>query len=298
MFCDQLPPSLYMAVKRFSPYYLDVSTDSGFAEGNLRQIQGRFGRLLIFVRRKLQEKLKEEKEHNELRLFLLSILPSGAGNCLPTSVNVEEIFEAITRNKLWDYWNYHLLEQVIEMFGYDDEEMLTNMEQYKKNFSGYKIATKLKTHIAALDAETIALSAGATSGSNVPQTKPNPEYFSKLSLKLGEPVAGYSLDYLDKLWRSLRIHLLLPPLSLLLDTVHQGCVCVTWLIPSYLAPQAIERAQLSAEVFKGYQILEIKIDSKSIYNDEPADSEEKSVFSEGKVTDHRIMCYPHGECLI
>ena len=240
------------------------SADRHFVEGNLSQIQGKFAKLLRFVRRKLRENLKEKRIRNELRLFVLDVL--SAVKCTLKSLDVEDIFEYLSTNRLWDFWNYHLLEQIIDEFGSNDSEMVEKMKQYKKDLSGYKTANKLAKHIATL-------SKILTSDDYTSSDPPNEEYFRELSVKLEERVAEYTLDYLDKLWDSLQTHLLLPPLGFLLRTIHKGCICITWLIPADLTRKIIERARQSVTCFQQYPILKVTVDSECVYERKPTNPE-------------------------
>ena len=260
-------------------HWIGVGPTTGsdeFIKRNLSMIKRKFGNLLLFVHTKFQKELNKE----DFVVFLLSVLPAETMECVPQSSDLEEIFRAITSKKLWTFLDYYLLEQIIEQFWENDEEMVRQMEQYKKDLSGYKTATKLKDHIAAalqLDAEALAQSVDDSGNSPSPETKYDPKYFRKLSVKLDGTVADYSMNYLDHLWKSLQLHLRLPPLALLLDTIHEGCICVTWLIPTHLVPQCIERARQPVEFFERFPILRVTIDDKLVYEEKPIESEGKEI---------------------
>ena len=264
-------PFLYFLCIQSGP----AVTSDDFTKRNLSIIQRKFGKLLLLVRTKFQD---PEFDKDGFLLFLVSVLPAGAINCLAQSSDLENIFKAITVNKLWTFLDYHLLEQIIELFWESDQELSDLMEQYKKDLSGYKTATKLKDHIAAalqLDAKT---STSTSDSDSLPITGTNYDqsYFRKLSVKLDEPFSEYTLDYLCKLWKSLQDLLRLPPLALLLDTIHEGCICITWLIPKHLASQATERALESAEFFERYRILSIIINDELLYDVKPIVPKEKT----------------------
>ena len=208
------------------------------------------------------QKKFQELDKDDLFLFLSCILSPEVMKCLPQSSDLKDIFKAIAFNRLWSFLDYNLLEQIIEEFWESDQELTGRMEQYKADLSSYQTATKLKDHIAAalqLDAET------STSDSDTY----DPEYFKELSIKLDEPFSKHTLDYLFGLWTSLKRLLRLPPLTLLLHKIHKGCICVTWLIPTHLTPQATERARQSVKFFEDYPILRVIINDELVYEVKP-----------------------------
>ena len=236
---------------------------------NLSIIQGKFGKLILFVQKRFWKDPELDKE--DFLLFLGSILPSEVMNCLPQSSDLKELFKALTFNKLWSFLEFHLLERIIEQFWESDQDLKDQMEQYKKDLAAYQTATKVKDFIAAalqLDAET---STSTSDSHSLPLigTAYDPKYFKKLSIKLDKPFSDCTLEYLCKLWTSLKDLLRLPPLTLLLHEIREGCICVTWLIPTHLTPQATERARQSVKFFEGYPIQRVIINDELVYEVKP-----------------------------
>ena len=216
----------------------------------------------MFVCAKLQKKLTREEVKGRFWLFLLTIFSSIAKQCIPKSSDLEEIFEAITSHDLWDYWNYYPLEQIIKKFGENDHELIERMVQHKKDLSGFHFTTKIKYYIPAA-----AKLKSQIDGEEQPHIKRNSEYYMRLSVKLKQHVAEYTLDYLENLWKSLSYHLLLPPPSVLLDAVLEKSIVVVWLIPIELAVlrQVIEKARQSAQFFQEHSILSVTIGDICVY---------------------------------
>ena len=229
----------------------EMSRHEALAEKNLFTIQGKFGDLLLFVRTKLQNELKTEEQMQDFRLFLLTILKIKFESDVS---NVQKIFEAITLKGLWNHLQYYLLEEIIKRFLRSDQEVIEQVEQYKKNLSGYKSATKLKDYMV-----------GALKLADAPNST-HEGFFSVLSVKLDECVAEYTLAYLDELWSSLKTHLRLRPLSLLLREIRDGCICVTWTMPTDLVSEAIGRARQGGKFFDESPILRVNIDDEVVYD--------------------------------
>ena len=192
-----------------------------------------------------------------------------ARQCIPNSSNLLEIFAAITSHGLWDYWNYHPLEQIVEEFGKNDPEIKEKMEKYKQERSGFLLTTKIKDYIP------IAKNKSFGAQDHLPKIRRDSEYFQKLSVKLDQRVAEYSLHYLETLWESLSFDLLLPSPSVLLEAVLEGSILVVWLIPVQLAGacQLLNKSEHSAKIFQKYPILRVTIDDVCIYEGDGIDKD-------------------------
>ena len=215
---------------------------------------------------KLQERLRPEEIETKLRSFILRLFGSIIhANCIPISSNVAEIFEAMTSNDLLTYWSYFPLEEIINNFCNDDLEMKSKMNQYKKDRSGFQLATKIKDYIPKARSK---FPYSCDEPASELQPKRTQAYLAELAVKLEGRVADYHLDYLEELWKSLYNVLSLPPLYLLLDAVIMNSVLVVWLIPSDVAPKAIEKALQSANFFKKHPIVKVTIGDECVFERE------------------------------
>ena len=226
-------------------------------------IKKKFTKLQQNACKVLQEKLSEKEIKENLRQSLIDLIPREFVECLPNSSDLMKIFQAMTRNDLWNYSNYFPLESLIEDFG-GDTDLITQVEQFKVDRSSFQIATKIKDYIPAAK----SLLAESDEPVESAPTKRDRKYLWKLGVKLDERVADESLQYLDELWRSLAKTLLLPPVSLVLHAIVEKSILVVWLIPAELAPKAIEIAHRSAEFFRSYPILSVTIGDECVYEKE------------------------------
>jgi len=196
-----------------------IEEDSGavaIARENQQKINWKFGVLLINSCKKLREKHINIKDFH---LFLKNLFPPG--ECIPESSNVDEIFESITRNKLWNHWNYSPLEKVVHEFMGDDQEMKLWIDAYKKDLAAYKATTRLVNYIAFVDSDPSG--DGLPSEEQVEEQEPakyDRRYYRKLSIKLETKFTSHTLEYLNDLWKELADLYNLPPLVKLLD-----CIC-------------------------------------------------------------------------
>ena len=63
--------------------------------------------------------------------------------------NLDEIFRALSKHGLWDYLNYYLLQNIIEEFAGDDDELNGMMEQYQEALTGYILTLWIQTYLEA-----------------------------------------------------------------------------------------------------------------------------------------------------
>ena len=192
---------------------------------NLAKIKQRFARLVG----KVSERL--ERGNIDMKRFRLHI-STVFGNVLTGTESVGDIIEAVSCHKLWDYFCCNPIEEIASEFGGDDSELRGWINDYKSELAGYKAATKIVDYIKVCDIEEIADS-GQSLRADIKRY--DKRYCHKLTVKLKSHITEKSLDYIDQLWMSIADHLLLPTLSALLESIHEGCVEVTWRIPTVSA---------------------------------------------------------------
>ena len=213
---------------------------------------------------KLQHKLGAEKLERKLQLFVVRLF-NVPGNSVPVSSDVSVIFETMRSLKLLTYLNIAGLEQIIKHFCADDLEAESKMEQYKRDLSGFELATKIKDSDYISKARSTFPDLIATSPAEI-LPKQTPAYLKELAVKLEHCVADYHLDYLRELWKLLSTVLSLPPLYLILDAVIMNSVLVVWLIPTNVVSEATERAKQNADFFKKHPILKVTIGDDCVYS--------------------------------
>ena len=216
-------------------------------------MEAKFAMLLMNTCRALKKKQKKKQINLEdFHMFLTSYF----SGCLPKSSTIHEYFEVITRHKLWDFWNYHPLEEIVKGFAAADPEITSWIDTYKQNLKYYKVATKLIDHIAESDYASPSQPA-----------RYNQQYYQKLSIKLKMKFTHHTLDYLDELWNDVAELYGLPPYMALLDRIRKGCVSIVWLIPSRLAPQIRSTTPL-ADFYRKHEITRVELGEECIYQEE------------------------------
>ena len=241
----------------------DIQEDNGtvgFAQRSRQAIDAKFATLLMNTCRKLAGR---RINMEDLHVFLTCYF--SPGKCIPkSSSSIHEIFEAINRHQLWDYWNYFPLEGIVQGFAADDQEITSWIEAYRQDLDSYKVMTKLIDHIA-----TVA-SVSTVSESLSDEERParyDEQYYKKLSVKLKTKFTDHSLKYIDELWDKFANLYSLPPRAVLLDRVHKGCVSIVWLVPSHLAPQILNATPPNDEFYHKHEIMQVEFNQKCLYQE-------------------------------
>ena len=206
----------------------------------------------------LQDKLdNKEITSSRFRLFLGNLFSCEGkmnGNkflrkLLKRSASISEMLETLTLEGEWDFMNYYLLESIIEEYG--DERTKEMMEQYKRDLNEYTFVTKIKDHL-----DVISIEHPTRRILPIPQEK----LFSSLKTKVkGVNITEHSLKYVKDLWESLQQQFPLPGHILVLNKIGEGCLEITWRIPSELAAYIIQKCQESVQYFKE-QFLQVSVD--------------------------------------
>ena len=149
-----------------------------------------------------------------------------------SSSNVIEMFKALTVECAWDFINYYFLESIIDEYG--DDKTLEMMEQYQQDLNGYTLVTKIKDHLVACNLQDL-----------MSTELPNPcnVEFSKLKRKIGINITEHSLKFVMSLWKYIQRRFSLPGHILVLHRMDDGCLEITWCIPSEITAYFIEEEQ-------------------------------------------------------
>ena len=264
------------------------------AQRNIRKIQGKFSILVTKSCKRLQSR---ETNVDEVQTFLIVMFSSPGsrdGSDMVTTVvestkSLEEIFRALSKYKLWDYLNYFLLQSIIEEFANDDNELNDMMEQYQQDLTGYVLALRIQEYLDATH-PIVATSDSENSGDEIVPTVPPQQkrkLFKKLSVKIDANVTDHSLSYVASLWQSLAKQFVLPQPAMILHDIAEGCIGITWLIPTNLVNHVTRMAGETANMFAEEHILRVTLEEQCIY---PMETE--PLLPESETTDcKRKVCF-------
>ena len=223
-----------------------------FIHENRQAIKSKFASLLINICDKMVKNGNVNVE--QFRLYVIALFPPG--DCIPHSLtNLTDIFEAITRHGLWDFFHYSPLAKIVNKFGANDPDMNKWVQDYMKDLKSYNSITQITDCIELVLANS---------------TEPSP---AKYDPRYNRPVEwktnfiDHTLQYLAEVWEMFSSHYLLPdsPPTALLDCVRRGCVSITWLVPTRMIPQLIKGVESNTDFFQEHHISKVIVDGKCLY---------------------------------
>ena len=228
---------------------------------NLEDIKSRFAILLQSIQYAL------EANHVTI-LAVRGVLVGMCPNCedhIPKT-NMEEIFAAATRHKLWSYEHHSPVEKVVRrlLSGHDGSDYLSEIREYKAHLSGFYTTTELIKYIqytnfdptmetSELDLEQFTLA-----------------HYHKLMVKLeldGRKINMKSLKYVQELWEQFAEEFNIPYLTAVIGKIMSGSLIIVWLI----SPDVAEKIALSANrprsirFFQRYLIIYVAVNHKPVY---------------------------------
>ena len=252
----------------------------GIKKFNKRKIEVKFASLLTNIRKKLREKQINSEDLSFLAnsIFLREYISK--------SSSVNEIFEEMNRHRLWDYWNYYLLEEFILHFATDDPEAKVMMEAYRQDLDSYKVTEKIIDHIDSFN---------ETPYEEGQLARYDQQCYQKLSWKIKMNFTDHSLKYIDDLWNRFANLYSLPPRAALLDHIQKGCISIVWLIPPHLAAQILYTAPpLRGDFYHKDEIIRVELNGKCIYDEEEDCHQVHNVHVDKERDEHPVAAESQG----
>ena len=237
------------------------------ARENLIKIKDKFASLLALAHRVLQQK---NIDITNLRLFLTarylpeedsndtrSINPSSfISQIMGNAQSICEILESLMINCLLSYKNFYILRSISNEYASDEIELIKKLNDYEKELAGYILVTKMKDFLNAELKQS-------------DQSEPDDKLLKELSFKVKANVTEKTLKYVSELWDSLAYQLKLPVTALLFHKIAEGCIEVTWLIPSHLTHFTMRQLKESIKYFREQNIQRVTIAGWCIYEEPP-----------------------------
>ena len=229
-------------------------------------IKGKFSILVTKSRRKLQYR---KINVNDVQTFLVTMYSSPDskdGSDTVTTVvesarNLDEIFRALSKHRLWDYLNYYLLQNIIEAFADDDNELNGMMGQYQEALTGYILTLRIQTYLDATKHPMVM----SDSDNEVVPLQQDYELFRKLTAKCEVNITNHTLSYVIDLWQSLAKQFALPQPAMILHDIAEGCIGITWLIPINLVKHVTRMARETTNTFAEENVLRMMLEEQCIY---------------------------------
>ena len=255
-----------------SPTTPPQNPSTSFAKCNIQMIEGKFSTLVTKSCRRLQSR-KIKIKIKDVQMFLVTMYSSPKsrdGSTIVATVvesakSLDEIFLALSKYRLWSYINYYLLQNFIEQFAGDDDELNDMMEQYQKDLTGHVLTLRIQTYLNATH-HPIASSDSDNSADEVTPLQQKHELFSKLTAQCEINVTNHTLNYVIDLWQSLAKQLALPRPAMILHDIGERCRGITWLIPANLVGHVTRMARETTNMFAEEHVLRVMLKEQCIYS--------------------------------
>ena len=234
-------------------------------------LQAKFQKLLLDVCARFKMIFNKEEINDILQIFLAS-LPSGYADFIPQSSDLSEIVQALSENEMLDFWNYYLLQYIVDMFGKKDLHLASLMKQYITDRSDFQV-TEIK-HF------TLTAKQSYVAGSHHTSVKRSRDGFVQVSMQVDECMANASLHYIDRVHEMLASRLLLHLHALLFHTAIKKDMHLVWYIPVTAVDRAKEVLQ-NTDLYLP-EILSVVIDDMCVY-------QKKSEFQRVRVNAEEVV---------
>ena len=221
---------------------------------NEDKIKGLFSSLLVEVRSAVEEAKIKVKD---VRQYLIGIFECG-DQCLPRA-NVEDIFNAVTSKKLWNYRHYSPVENFIKYFLPSKTTLMTD---YKKNLTGFYTTTKLINYIRKMEDEDSSNKLSLQSAIEVHYCR------LRVVLETKRTISELSLQYVQDIWTSFAEEFKLPFSTADIEKVLKGSLEVVYLILPHVAEKITLAAssQKAITFFHKLHTVYVTIDDHPIYD--------------------------------
>ena len=236
------------------PKTVPESQTEAMFRSNLEDIKSRFAILLRSVQLALEANHVTPED-----VYAVLVGMFGCGDLIPKT-NLEEMFTAVTNQRLWDYIHHSPVEKLLRRFLGPDH--LSLMREYKPHLSGFYTTTKLIDYITYTSIESTAVD-------KFDLRKLTDDNYQKLKVKLelDRKIDTISLKYVQDLWEEFAEEFDIPHLTAVIGKILSGSLHIIWLITSEIANKIADAARESSFFQKHPSIIYVAIDDTVHYDE-------------------------------
>jgi hypothetical protein len=236
-----------------APKTVPESKTEAMFRSNLEDIKSRFA----ILRREVQVALVENHVTPE-DVYAVLVEMFGCRDLIPKT-SLEEMFTAVTSQRLWDYIHHSPVEKLLRRFLPDH---LCLMREYKAHLSGFFTTTKLIDYITYTSTDSTAVD-------KLDLKKLTDANYQKLKfkLKLDRKIDKISLKYVQDLWEEFAEEFDIPYLTAVIGEILSGSLHITWMITSEIANKIIAAARVSSFFQNHPNIIYVTINGTVHYDE-------------------------------
>ena len=233
-----------------------VSLESKMDSSNEMEIKSRFAYLLGSIQYALEA---NNVTGEDVRQFLVRMFCQ-AGDCIPKTDKICDIFDSITVNNLWSYDNHYVLEKLVKRYLPDH---VSEISEYENHLSGFYATTKLIDYVRDKN-----LKCYEEAPSEHSLDRYTTEHYRKLmvNLEIQNRLSQLSMTYVQDLWKSFVNQFNIPSLTAVIDKILEGSLQIVWLVLPHVADLICGAAEQSGQFFREHDIVFVAIDDHILYD--------------------------------
>ena len=126
---------------------------------------------------------------------------------------------------------------------------------------------KIRTYLDANKYPVVTSDSESSADENITSLPPKQKHklYKKLSAEVNVKITDHSVKYVYDLWRSLANQFVLPRPAMILHRIAEGCICITWLIPTNLVTHITRMVRETSDMFAEKQIQRVMLEEQCIY---------------------------------
>ena len=181
-------------------------------------IQVKFADLALQVRRELEAYCVDV---SYVRQFLIDFFQKDI--FFESEVTIEQIFIRLTAFRLWDYQNYSPLIVLTDEFLPNNEMTKRLISNYRDSLMGFFFVSQLIDFIILVELDSLDFDDHEHCElSTFKELMKRNSHLIKVRLQFKRRLNDQSIDYVYKLWHTLREEYDLPPLTVLIQKIVSG----------------------------------------------------------------------------
>ena len=240
---------------------------------SVTKIKGEYQKLVMSIKEKL--KRVEKLDVGSLCSYIITLYDlEDVSKLIGDLADVDKIFKVLSDNRMWCYNDITHLKSIADVFMEEDEALLKKITVYEERLRAYRATTKIIDKIRSGEIKEYD---GDDEFQSVKENteKYTESYRRRLSVKLFKGDKGgkhklsmNSLEYVEKVWGYFSEEFEeLSPLHSVLDTIEEGCIEITWLIPSVSALGVMKHLHQAVEFFKRIFVSNIILEGIVVYSE-------------------------------
>ncbi len=178
--------------------------------------------------------------------------------------DLEGFFSIAQKYDELNMWHYDSLEKTLKGMFKHDKKISLIFNEYEDTLTKVLTTIKIIEFIRNKEMED-SLTVGKAKEHFKIHESP---YCIQLGMKININIEEQSLEYVQKLWKSLQRRFYLEEATVLLEDIRDACIQIVWRVPKRVCSTIMNKVQSSIDFFVAHHIRIIWIDKQIIYHED------------------------------